>query len=55
MKIQWLVTNHVIAVGSPDKAECAIFGGDSGLGIVLPVQAVLFVIGEPLCDVGTPY
>ena len=37
---------------APDRAERAILGV-IGLGIVLPIQAV-FVVGEPLCDVGTP-
>ena len=48
-KIERLV---VTAVGAPDRAECAI------LGVILAVffwsiQAT-FVIGDPLCDVGSP-
>ena len=52
MKIEGLVAN-VAAVGSPDRADRAIFGGDSGWVIFLPIQAV-FVVGELLCDVETP-
>ena len=55
MKIEWMVTD-VTAVRSPDRAERAI------LGVILagrffdfwPIQAT-FVVGEPLCDVGTPF
>ena len=50
MKTEWLVTD-VTPVGSPNRAE------DNFLGFILdvfrPNQAV-FVVGEPLCDVGTP-
>ena len=51
MKIYWLVTN-VTAVESSDRAEHAI------LGMILAgrflVNSGLFVVGEPLCDVGIP-
>ena len=50
MKTEWLVTN-VTAVVSPDRAERAMLG--IILGIFWPIQAI-FVVGEPLCDVGTP-
>ena len=50
MKIEWLVTD-VTAVGSPGRAEFAIFGGN--LAFFVPIQA-LFVGGEPLCGVETP-
>ena len=51
MKIEWLVT-VVTAVVSLDR------GGRAILGVILvwrfwSIQAI-FVIGEPLCDVGTP-
>ena len=51
MKIEWLVTN-VTAVISPDRAErLALI---ALLRVVCwPIQAV-FVLQEPLCDVGTP-
>ena len=49
MKIEWLVTNAT-AVRSPDRAERAIL--NVMLGVFLPTQAV-FVVGEPLCDIGT--
>ena len=41
----------VTSVGSSDRAECDIFGGD--FGDFWPIQAT-FVVGEPLCDVGIP-
>ena len=50
MKIKWLATN-VRAIGSPDRAEPAVLGVI--LGVVWSIQAV-FVVGEPLCGVGTP-
>ena len=53
MKIESFVTN-VTAVGSPDSAEYAIFGGDFGWALFGPIHTV-FVIGEPFCDVGTPF
>ena len=53
MKIESFVVD-VTAVGSPDIAERVIlFGGDFGLAWFLPIQAV-FVVREPLCDVGPP-
>ena len=48
MKTKWLVAN-VIGVGSRDRAERAVLEG----ALFCPIQAV-FVVGEPLCDVGTP-
>ena len=50
MKIEWLVTD-VKAAGSPARAERAILG--MILDVFVTIQAI-FVIGEPLCDVGTP-
>ena len=50
MKMEWLVTD-VTPVGSPDRAERAILGM-IWLSVFWPIQAV-FVVGEPLCDVGT--
>ena len=52
MKIEWLVTD-VTAVRSPDIAERAILGAILAGALFCPIQCV-FVIGEPLCDVGTP-
>ena len=51
MKKEWLVSD-VTVVRSPDRVERAI------LGVILarfflPIQAA-FVVGEPLCGVGTP-
>ena len=51
MEIEWLVTD-VTAVGSPDRAERAILG--LLLVVFWSIQAV-FVVEEPLYDVGTPY
>ena len=51
MKIEWLVTD-VTAVGSPARTECAILGGDFGWACFWPISAV-FLVAEPLCDVGT--
>ena len=48
MKTEWLVTD-VTSVGSPARVERAIFGVI--LGVFWPIQAV-FVVGEPLCDLG---
>ena len=53
MKIKWLVAN-VTAVGSPDRAERAMyFGGDFAWALFWQTQAV-FVVDEPFYDVGTP-
>ena len=52
MKIEWLVID-VTAIGSPDRAEPDVLGGDFGFAFSWPIQA-LFIVGEPLCDVGTP-
>ena len=53
MKTKWLITD-VTAVEPPDRAERA------NLGVIVaahflswPIQAI-FVVREPLCDVGTP-
>ena len=47
MKIEWLVAD-VTPVGSPDRAECAMyFGDDFGWALFWPIQAV-FTVGEPL-------
>ena len=52
MKIEWLVAN-VRAVGSLDTPERVILEGDRGWVFFFPIQ-VIFVVGEPLCDVGHP-
>ena len=51
MKIKWLVAN-VAPVESPDIAERAILGRILAGALFWIVQAV-FVVREPLCDVGT--
>ena len=51
MKIQWLVTD-VTAIGPPGRAKHAIGGGDFGLARFWPIQDI-FLVAEPLCDVGT--
>ena len=51
MKIEWLVTN-VTGIRSPDRAEHAIWEL-FWRGLLWQIQAV-FVVGGPLCDVGTP-
>ena len=50
-KIEWLDTD-VTTVGSHERAERAILEVILA-GRFLPIQAA-FVIGEPLCDIGTP-
>ena len=52
MKIEWLVAD-VTAVGFPDRAERAILWMILA-GLFWAVQAI-FVVGEPLWDVGTPF
>ena len=52
MKRKWLVTD-VTAVRAPERAERTILGGDFGLALFWPIQAV-FVVEEPLRDAGTP-
>ena len=52
MKIEWLVAD-VTAVGSLDRAKCAILGGDCGWACFWPIQ-VIFVVAAPLRGVGTP-
>ena len=51
LKIERLVTD-VTAVRSPDIATFYL-GGDFGWALFWLIQAV-FVVGEPLCGVGTP-
>ena len=51
MKIEWLVAD-VTAVRAPDRVEY-YFTSDFGWALFWPIQAV-FVVGEPLCDVGPP-
>ena len=51
MKIEWLVTD-VTAIGFPGRVERAIWGGDFGWACFWPIQHI-FVVAEPLCDVGT--
>ena len=52
MKIEWLIAD-VTAVGSLDTAERGIFEGDFGWALFWPIQAI-FVVGGPLCGLGTP-
>ena len=52
MKIEWLIAD-VTAVGSLDTAERGIFEGDFGWALFWPIQAI-FVVGRPLCGLGTP-
>ena len=52
MKTEWLVAN-VSIVGSLDRAERAILGGDCSWACFWPIQ-VVFAVAAPLCDVGTP-
>ena len=49
IKPEQLIAN-VTPAGSPDRAECAILGMILA-GRFWPIQAV-FVVAEPLCDVG---
>ena len=42
----------VTAVGCLDRAKRAILGGDFGWACFWPIQDI-FVVVEPLCDVGT--
>ena len=51
LKIKWVIAN-VTAVGSPNRAERAILGRILAGALFWIVQAV-FVVREPLCDVGT--
>ena len=51
MKIDWLITN-LTTFGSPDRDERAIWEVILGRAVFWPIQAV-FVIREPLCDIGT--
>ena len=52
MKIECLVAN-VTAVESPDRAERAILEVILAGRFFLLIQDI-FVVGGPLCDVGTP-
>ena len=54
MKIEWLVTYVVTAVNSSDRAAHAILGVILAGRFFWQIQAV-FVVREPLCDVGTPF
>ena len=51
MKIDWLVTS-LPAVGSLSRAESAVLGGILAAHVFWPIQDI-FVVAEPLCDVGT--
>ena len=51
MKIEWLVTDAT-AIGSPGRAQCAFFGVILA-GRVFGLFQDIFVVAEPLCDVGT--
>ena len=52
MKTECLVAD-VTAVGSIDRVERAILGVFMTGRVFWPIQ-VIFVVGEPLCGVGTP-
>ena len=52
MNTECLVTDET-AVRSPDRAERAILGHDFGLACFWPI-GVVFVVGQPLRDVGVP-
>ena len=47
MKIEWLVAN-VTAVGSPERAEHAIWGVILAVRFVWPIQPVVVVLGATL-------
>ena len=51
MKIESLVS-AVTAVGSPNRAERAMLGVILAGCLFWPIQDI-FVVAEPLCDVGT--
>ena len=53
MKIEWLVAD-VTAVGSIEKAERAILGVFYDWASFWPIK-VIFVVGDPLCGVGTHF
>ena len=50
--MEWSIAD-VTAVGSRDRAERAILGGNFDWACFWPTK-VIFVVGEPLCGVGTP-
>ena len=52
MKIEWLITDAP-AIGSSGQSG-TFHGGDFGFACFWPVQDI-FVVAEPLCDVGTPF
>ena len=51
VKTEWFVAN-VTAVGSPDRAKHAILGVILAGRVFGQIQDI-FVVAEPLCDVGT--
>ena len=51
MKLEWLVAD-VTAIGSSGRAENAILGVMLAVCVFWPIQDI-FVVAEPLCDVGT--
>ena len=51
MRIKWLVAD-VPPVESPDRVEHAVLGLNLAGRVFLPIQDI-FVVAEPLCDVGT--
>ena len=51
MKIEWFVTN-VTAARSPDTEE-RVFWGVFGFAVFEQFRPI-FVVREPLCNVGTP-
>ena len=52
LKTEWLISD-VMAVGSPDRTKRAILGMIFARCFFWSIQAT-FVVGEPLCDLGTP-
>ena len=52
MEIKWLVTDVITAVRSPGRTERAILGVILARRVLWSIQD-LFVVAEPLCDVGT--
>ena len=57
MKSEQLIADVLPPVGSPDRAERDVLG--MVLGVYSPIQDAFwpihapFVVGEPLCDLGT--
>ena len=49
--MEWFIAD-VTAIGSLDRAECAVSAGHIGWTCFWPIWET-FVVAEPLCDVGT--